>query len=161
MPSTKRRSEPLDASEVTDVTDAVEMPSEDMAAASQEATAATSEAVNDVMDGWASMYEACTRQAFDNLEQATNAWVEMQSLLWLWPLRLWNPASPFAPAAANETDGPGSDLFGKFFAGTTPPQPMQESARELMTLSMRSWSSMWAPWASLVAPPSMMAGVVR
>ena len=158
MPS-KRRSELPD---VTDVTEAVETLTEEMATATEEAAATTNEAVSSATtDGWSAIYEAYTRQAFDNLEQATNAWVEMQSLLWLWPLRLWNPASPFAPAAPDQTNGAGSDLFGKFFAGTTPPQPMQESARELMTLSMRSWSSMWAPWASLVAPPSLMAGVTR
>lgn len=152
MPS-RKRSEALD---VTDVTDAAEVTDVETEAA-EEATAAGTEAVNEVMQGWTSVYEAATRSAFDSIEQATNAWIEMQSLLWLWPLRVLNPGNPLAPAAADEVNGPASDWFGKFFAGTTPPQPMQESARELMALSMRSWSSMWMPWTAW--NPAAMATV--
>lgn len=143
MPS-RKRSEAINVTDVSDVTDATEVAAE----AATGAEALGVEAANEALRGWTSLYEAATRSAFDGIEQATNAWIEMQSMFWLWPLRFWSPGNPLAPAGADEADGPGSDWFGKFFAGTTPPQPVQESARELMTLSMRSWSSMWAPWAA-------------
>ncbi|MCM5679691.1 hypothetical protein M8A51_09105 [Schlegelella sp. S2-27] len=141
MPSRKRNEAP----DVTDVTDATEI-SDAATETASEAAAIGAEAMNEAAQRWTSVYEAATRSAFDNIEQATNAWIEMQSMFWLWPLRVWSPGSPLAPASADETNGPGADWFGKFFAGTTPPQPIQESARELMTLGMRSWSTMWAPW---------------
>jgi len=99
----------------------------------------------DAMQAWTAACEAATRTAFDAIEQGTHAWAEMQALLWLWPLHWWAPSHPLTPDAV-DAGAAARDWFGKFLAGTTPPQPVQEATREWLALGLRSWTSLWAPW---------------
>ncbi|WKB52449.1 hypothetical protein [Eleftheria terrae] len=94
---------------------------------------------------WMQLFDACSRSAVDAAERTSAAWVEAQAMIWLTPLQWWYPNAPLAPRPDDSVD----EDSNKLMAGTVPPQPFQEAARELWTLGWRGmgdWQQWWAPW---------------
>ena len=95
---------------------------------------------------WMSACEAATRAGFDSLEQATNAWAQMVAGCWMAPMQWWWPGM-----VQPDTEDTSPGVFAsRLMAGTTPPQPLQETTRELMLMGWRFWAeclSIATPWA--------------
>ncbi|MCW7539210.1 hypothetical protein OOT46_15305 [Aquabacterium sp. A7-Y] len=99
----------------------------------------------DPIQDWVTLCDACSRSAVDTVERSTAAWMETQSLMWLGPMQWLWPTLPLVPGR----DDPVQDDANKLMAGTVPPQPFQEAARELLAIGWRGvgdWRQWWAPW---------------